>query len=152
MIYDSQYNITITGYIIYAIILIATYVWAIHLSAGYLPSFVDDIQKSCVMNCSDQLCSTQAKASRGKHLYLDDPKKSKEIIEQCRFTYWNLIHGIMFGALTFVFPSLWQLNLGISIMWEYYEYAFLDCHDLADLPANTLGIAAGYCLSPYKSH
>lgn len=149
MIYDDQYNITITGYIIYSIILIATYVWAIHLSAGYLPELIDGVQKSCVIGCSDQVCSAQAKASRGKHLYLDDIKKSKEMGE-CRFTYWNLIHGIMFGALTFVFPSLWQLNLGISLMWEYYEYAFLDCHDLADLPANTVGIAVGYCASPYK--
>lgn len=150
LIYDDNYNIQIAGYIIYCIILIATYVWAIHLSAGMLPDSIDSIQKSCIVGCDDKLCSMQAKTSRGKSLYLDDPIKSKQMIEDCRFTYWNLIHGIMFGALTFIFPSLWQLNLGISLIWEYYEYAFLDCHDLADLPANIIGIFVGYCVSPYR--
>lgn len=130
------------------------YIYAVVLPSNWLPNIVNNTQRSCVLDCDDddKICKNVISASRGNNYYLGGENNTKLVnkLENCRYTTWNLIHFVAFGLLTFVFPSLWAPILGSSFLFEYYEYAFLDCHDINDLPANTLGVGLGYLLSPYK--
>lgn len=152
-IYDDQLNITQTGYIIYCLIYICMYVYCLVIPVHSLPSFLTNIQKSCVVSCGDdKQCLAISNKTRGNNLFLGGASYQKEEkeIKKCRYTAWNCIHFFAYGLITYVFPSLWALNLMVSSAFEFYEYEYADCHDLRDIFANGLGIGLGYLCSPYK--
>jgi hypothetical protein len=128
------------------------YIYAVVIPSNLLPSFINETQRSCVLSCKDDICKNASNSCRGKNYYLggESDQKINNSIVNCRYTAWNFIHFVAFGLLTFIFPSLWAGILASSFLFEYYEFAYLDCHDINDLPANTLGVMLGYLISPFK--
>jgi hypothetical protein len=112
-----------------------------------------NVEYGCMIKCDNDLCREKNKIKRGQNMHFDKYAASgihdSSELNDCRYTWWNFIHLSAYFLLTFIFPSLAMFNLGISTLWEYYEFEYIDAQDMGDISANIAGIMLGYMFSPY---
>ena len=132
------------------IVYIIAYIYAIEV-AVFIQSCDDDIcksinkvQQSCIINIdgSDFSCL------RGENYFIGDMDKEKaERLKSCPFTFWSFTHFFLYFILGIVCPSLFIPTFIIGILFEYYEYKELNCHDMLDILWNTSGFVLGYMVT-----
>lgn len=135
----------------YISILTSAFVYCFYIAHNkYTPNCIKKMQRSCIIRCNSSLCKKIAN-TRGKSYLLDDPKEwPNESLETCLYTWWNLIHLLFYGALTYAYPQYAVHSMLISIIYELYEYIYYKCQDfIFDLLSNLIGISLGYYIARF---
>jgi len=123
------------------IIYILCYIYSIVIANTLLvkKSKLNDMHEYCLLKGEPPL-------PRGRNYYISVGATKAADFQHCIFTFWGLMHVIMYAILGFFCPDLFLETFLAGTLFEIYEAQYYDCHDLLDIGLNTLGFGIGYFL------
>lgn len=144
------------GIYVVIIIFLLCFVYSFHIATNpNIPIYLKKLNHSCVYGCNINInkCSNSNKCSniilpRGKSYIIEDIDYiTKNKLDNCSFTSWNLSHYLMYTIVTALCPEFALHFFTLGVLFEGYEWAVYDCHDMMDIAANTAGIGTGLLIS-----
>lgn len=116
---------------------------------NYFIESINKINTSCFLPCHSNICNNFANLSRGKQYFISGNKDINDKIKNCLITFYNFSHFILFFLLGFFSPNYCVFSFIIGLLFEYYEFIYLNCHDIWDIFWNFFGLVVGFYLQKY---
>lgn len=141
-----------TQYLIASIIFIISYFFCmqfavkINATDHIVYKKLDQLNKSCMYDVRTPIMKTMTLTCGSNYYLTDVDPVITETLENCFTSFYNLSHLFMYMLLGFLCPNLFIETQLIGIGFEMYEYWFLDCADLLDIPYNFTGFIFGRLL------
>ena len=134
------------GIYVVIVLFMLTFMYSFYIAPHpKLPDSVKNLNHGCVYGCSP---STLKHLPRGSNYFIEESTpETKQKLDSCLFTAWNLSHLILYFFVTMACPEYALEFFGLGVAFEGYEWYAHGCEDIMDLFANGAGILAGLAVN-----